>query len=80
MAIDDERDIARLHGGADGFHALDQAAFAALRESQQHGGDVAAAERAFKLGRKARGIVDERRDQIKPLAGKIRPLPRSGGG
>jgi hypothetical protein len=51
-----------------------------LRESQQHGGDVAAAERAFKLGGKARGIVDERRDQIKLLAGKIRPPPRSGGG
>ena len=55
----------------DGFHALDQAAFAALRESQQHGSDVAAAERAFKLGRKTRGIVDERRDQIKPLAGRM---------
>ena len=69
MAVDDERDIARLHYGANGFHALDQAAFAALRKPQQHGSDIAAAERAFKLGRKTRGIVDERRDQIKPLAG-----------
>ncbi len=71
MAIDDKRDIARLHCGADRFHALDQAAFAALRESQQHGSDIAAAKRAFKLGRKTRGIVDERRDQIKPLAGRM---------
>ena len=80
MAVEQERDIAALNDGRDGFGAVDQRALVACLEAKQNGGDVAGVQRRAEVARKGAGIAELRRDQIKPRGGRadvISPRIRS---
>jgi hypothetical protein len=67
MTVEEERDIAPLHGGSDRFGAIDQRALIALGKPQQHGGDIGGAEGYIDLVLEQNRVVERRCDQIKPL-------------
>jgi hypothetical protein len=63
--VEEQRDLAALHGGGDRLGAIDQATLIAIREPQQYRGDIAGAERRVELAQQRRGVVDEWRDEVK---------------
>lgn len=68
MALDEQCDITTLDNGGDRLGALDLRALVAIREPQQHGGDIARDQSLIDMTCKRRRIFDARRDEIKPLA------------
>jgi hypothetical protein len=57
-AIEQDSDIAPLHGGGDGFGAGDQRALVGRREPQQHGGDIAGGEGCVEVGQEGSRILE----------------------
>jgi hypothetical protein len=85
MAVDEQCDIAPLHNLGRRFGAVDQRALIAPGQPQQHRGNIGGGQRRLDFAGKSCRVVEacpvkDWREQIKPLARRIYPPPRSGGG
>ena len=70
MAIEQNCDIAPLHGCGDRLDAVDQRPLVALLEPQQHGGDVAGVQGRVEVAQECRRVAEWRRDEIEALGGR----------
>ena len=62
--IEQQRDVATMDGGRHCFGAIDQAALVGVGKPQQHGRNIAGAQRRFEVREKRLWVFKRRRDEI----------------
>ena len=60
MAVEQERDIATLNDGGDGFGAVDQRAFVGRFKAKQQGGDIARRQDRAEIAQEGRRVAERR--------------------
>ena len=75
--VEEQCDIAPLHGLGQNFGAVDQRALVGLGKAQQHRGNIAGRKRGLKLRREGRRVGDRRGDEIE--AGGVVSAPAKAG-
>ena len=64
MAVEQERDIAALNDGGDGFGAVDQRALVGRFKAKQEGRDIARLQDRAEVAQERRRVAERRRDEI----------------